>query len=141
MPSTSLWHLFLYLCSQVMTLLLFSMIVKNHWRRNSTFLIYHLLHLYSSILISSFITQICLCSYLKPPLTSALSPTSYGLLKNTAPANSIYPLCLSSILPVNFSFSTVLFLTNKANKKQKGETETHRYLLMKSWSVFKDYPV
>lgn len=95
-------------------------------------------------------------------------PISYGLLKNTAPTNSIYPLCLSSILPVNFSFSTVLFLTYNANIKQKGETERHRYLLMnveihktkcenqwtpnnthhmtavptlKSPSVFKDYPL
>lgn len=116
--------------ASVMTLFLFSMIVKNHWRRNSTFHIYHLLHLYSSILISSLITQICLCSYLKPPLTSALSPVSYGLLKNNDPANSTYPLCLSSILSVHFSFSTVLLPTYKGNKEQKGEAEKHRYLLM-----------
>lgn len=147
-----------------MTLLPFSMTLKNHWKRNSTF---HIYHLPASVLINSVF------SLITTHMSLLLSKANLSVLHFPPFPMAYWGTLLQQILPipsgiVNFSFSTVSFPTNKTSKEKNGEVERHRYLLInaeihktqrgkrwtpnnkhhmitlptgKSWSLFKDRPL
>lgn len=100
-----------------MTLPLFTMTVR---KRSSTFHIYYL----SSLAI---LHMACPCSHLKPNPHFCIVAIFHSFLKNTAPANSTHPLWHCPFL---FLYYIMPNVENTFLKKQKGEAEKRKYLLI-----------
>lgn len=128
--STNLWHLCLYLCSQVTGWACFLF----QWQKplKEKFHIPHLPPLCVCPLHSTFslVTQhrYVLTLIYSQPVTSALFPISYSLLKKTRPVKSSHPLRhFSHSLPYRSQHVKEVFFKKK---KKEVEAENHRYLLI-----------